>query len=67
MMARMKMDYKDGFLTENVATSRAQCFKYSMPFGSEIFEIFQKCCCNTKFLQEIAFYYLVRIFEVFIP
>ena len=28
----------------------------------EIFEILHKCCCNTKFLQEIAFFYLVRVF-----
>ena len=31
-------------------------------FGLEIFETLQKCCCNTKFFQEITFYYLVRIF-----
>ena len=28
-------------------------------FGLEIFEILHKCCCNTKLLQEIAFFLLV--------
>ena len=28
----------------------------------EMFEILHKCCCNTKFLREIAFYHLVRVF-----
>ena len=28
-------------------------------------EISQKCCCNTaEFLQEIAFYHLVRVFKL---
>ena len=35
-------------------------------FGMEIFEILHKCCCNTKFLQEIAFFHLVSFFFKFL-
>ena len=28
-----------------------------LKFGLEIFKILQKCCCNTKFRQEIASYF----------
>ena len=48
MMAWMEMAYKMNFLI----------FKFDL----EIFEILQKCHCNTKFLQEIAFYHFVGSF-----
>ena len=36
-------------------------------FGLEIVEIFAQCCCNTKLLQEIAFFHLARVFRAVVP
>ena len=51
MMARMEMDYKIDFW-KLFRMNFFQIFKSVL----EIFDILQKCCCNTKFLQQIAFY-----------
>ena len=48
MLARMEMVPK--WVFENVSQI--------LHFGWQIFEILQKCCCNTKFRQEMAFYLL---------
>ena len=56
MMVRMEMDYKMDFW-KLFKKNFFQIFK----FGFEIFEILPKFCCNTKFLQEIAFYHLFRV------
>ena len=60
MMARMEMDYNMDFLRGD-SLNVFQTFK----FGSEIFEILQKCCCRTKVLQEIVFYHLGGIYQGF--
>ena len=46
MMARMQIDYKMFFWK-----------LFRMKLGSEIIEILQKSCCNTKFFHEITFYH----------
>ena len=51
-MVRMELSYNMDFCKRDNLTV-FQMFK----FGSEIFEILQKCFCK-KFLQEIAFYHL---------
>ena len=60
MMARMEMDYEMDFLGKLSRLSLFQIVK----FGLEIFDILHICRCNTKFLQEIAFFYLVRVFQL---
>ena len=60
MMARMEMDYNIDFLKSD-SLNVSQTFK----FGSEIFEILQKCCCRTNVPQEIVFYHLVGIYRSF--
>ena len=44
MMVRMEMDYK----MDSVKTFRMNFFQL-FKFGLEIFQVLQKCCCNTKF------------------
>ena len=36
-------------------------------FDTEIIEFLQNCCCITKFLHEIAFLHLARVFKVIFP
>ena len=57
-MARMEMDKKWIYFLK---LSRMNFFQI-VKFDLEIFEILHKCCCNTEFLQEIAFFYLLRVF-----
>ena len=53
MIARMEMDNEMDFWK----LFRINFFQL-LKFGLEIFEILRKWSCNTKFLQEIAFYHL---------
>ena len=57
-MARMEMDKKWIYFLK---LSRMNFFQI-VKFDLEIFEILHKCCCNTEFLQEIPFFYLLRVF-----
>ena len=61
MVIRMKMDYKMDFRNCSGSTFFQTC-----KFGLEIFQILQKCYCNTKFPQEIAFYHLVKVLVFFL-
>ena len=64
MMAWMEMDHNiNVWLWKRDSVNVFQMLK----FGSEIFEILKKYSCNTKFLQEIAFCRLFRVYQVFIP
>ena len=61
-MARMEMDYKMDFW-KPVRMNFFKIFK----FGTEIIEILQNCCYITKFLYEIAFQHVARVFKVIFP